>query len=76
MTLRLDAEFRRTLTGSRRFHLCGSQENGKVINATSYAPDRFTREEDGYWKPLTVRGETRFTFIAQLIRFQDGPRVP
>lgn len=32
---------------------------------------------NGYWKPLTnSSGATSFTFIAQFIRFTDGPRVP
>ena len=31
---------------------------------------------DGYWKPFEARGQTRFTFIAQFIRFDDGARVP
>jgi hypothetical protein len=32
---------------------------------------------DGYWKPFkSSAGETRFTFIAQFIQFQDGQCVP
>jgi hypothetical protein len=32
---------------------------------------------DGYWKPFkNGAGETRFTFVAQLIQFPEGPRVP
>jgi len=92
LTLDRDAEFRHTLSGDQCLHLHGTHDDGKTISAAWYAPSHFAREQvyaifeklsdgvrltlDGYWKPFEIRGQTRFTFIAQFIRFADGASVP
>jgi hypothetical protein len=92
LTLDRAAECRHSFSGDQCLHLHGTQDDGKTISAAWYAPSHFAREQvyaifeklsggvgltlDGYWKPYEVRGQTRFTFIAQFIRFDDGARVP
>jgi hypothetical protein len=92
LTLTRETEFRHTLSGGQCLHLHGSQPNGRTIDAVWYAPDHFTRGQideiwnklaeginltlEGYWKPFTATGQTRFTFVAQFIHFPEGQCVP
>jgi hypothetical protein len=92
LTLDRDPECRHSFSGDQCLHLHGTQDDGKTISAAWYAPSHFARDQvdgvfeklvvgvgltlDGYWKPYELRGQTRFTFIAQFIRFDDGARVP
>ena len=87
LTLTRETEFRHTLSGRQCLHLHGSQPNGRTIDAVWYALDHFTRGQideiwninltlEGYWKPFTATGQTRFTFVAQFIHFPEGQCVP
>jgi hypothetical protein len=92
LTITREVDSRHTFSGEQCLHNYGAQPDGKPAAATWYAPDHFTHDQvtavfqrlavgvsltlDGYWKPFEVKGQTRFTFIAQFIGFTDETRAP